>query len=90
MFERLENVEAKYQELTNKLSDPNIISDYNMVKDLSKEQSDLEQIVLKYKEYKKEEKELKEAKELLLDADLKEFAEEEVIRLTASLEKIQS
>ncbi len=90
MFERLENVEAKYQELTNKLSDPNIISDYNMVKDLSKEQSDLEQIVLKYKEYKKEENELKEAKELLLDADLKEFAEEEVIRLTASLEKIKS
>ena len=90
MFERLENVEAKYQELTNKLSDPNIISDYNMVKDLSKEQSDLEQIVLKYKDYKKEENELKEAKELLLDADLKEFAEEEVVRLTASLEKIKS
>ena len=42
MFERLENVEKKYQELTEKLSDPNIINDYNQVKALSKEQRDLE------------------------------------------------
>ena len=89
MFERLENVEKKYQELTEQLSDPNIINDYNQVKILSKEQSDLEEIVNKYKDYKKVLNDLEEAKMLLSDAEMKEFAEEEVARLTDEEVKIK-
>ena len=90
MFERLENVEKKYQELTEKLSDPNIINDYNQVKALSKEQRDLEEIVNKYKEYKKVLSDLDEAKMLLSDEEMKEFAAEEIERLTNEEAKIHS
>ena len=53
MFKRLENILAKYNELQEELSKEEVISDYNKVKELSKEQSDLEDVVSSYKEYKK-------------------------------------
>lgn len=78
MFERLENVTQKYNELTEELTKPEVINDYNKVKELSKEQSDLEQIVNKYKEYKKVLSDIEESKSLLNDPEMKEFAQEEL------------
>ena len=52
MFERLDAVTEKYEELTTKLSDPEVLADYNTLKKLSKEQKDLEETYVKYKEYK--------------------------------------
>ena len=43
MFERLENILKKYEELKNELTNPEVLSDYNKLKVLSKEQSDLEE-----------------------------------------------
>ena len=43
MFERLDAVKEKYEELTAKLSDPEVLADYNTLKKLSKEQKDLEE-----------------------------------------------
>ena len=51
MFERLKVISSKYQELQTALANPEIISDYNKLKELSKESSDLEEIVKKYAEY---------------------------------------
>ena len=51
MKERLESIKARYEELTTLLMDPEIMSDFNKIKALSKEQSDLKEIVDKYKEY---------------------------------------
>ena len=45
MFNRLDAIEEKYNELTKDLANPEILNDFNKVKELSKEQSDLEETV---------------------------------------------
>lgn len=79
MFDNLDAVEKNYEELTKKISDPEVISNQNEWRKMMKEQSDLEPIVQKYREYKNVQKELKEAKEMLNDKELKELAEEEML-----------
>ena len=58
MFENLQELENKYQELTKSISDPEVIADQESWRKMMKEQSDLEPIVEKYREYKKTETEL--------------------------------
>ena len=67
MFERLEAIEQKYEELTKELSNPEVLGDYNKLKKLSKEQKDLEPTYLKYKEYQKVVNNIAEAETLLDD-----------------------
>ena len=62
MFERLDNILQKYEELKIELTKPEVLNDYNKLKTLSKEQSDLEEIVNKYNEYKETEKALEDDK----------------------------
>lgn len=88
MKERLESIKARYEELTTLLMNPEIMSDFNKIKALSKEQSDLKEIVDKYKEYETAEEHLKEAKEVLNDPELREMAELEIEENTAKLEQL--
>ena len=88
MFERLENIVQKYNELKEELTKPEILNDYNTLKKLSKEQSDLEEIVNKYNEYKEVESALEEAKTLVNDPELGEFASVEVEEQTKKLENL--
>ena len=74
MEERLENIRKKYMELTEELTKPEVLSDFNKLKKLSKEQKDLEEIVQKYDEYTKCKDEIAEAKELVNDNEMREFA----------------
>ena len=90
MFERLDNIEQKYEELKKELTNPEVLNDYNKLKKLSKEQSDLENIVDKYSEYKNVKKDLDEAKSLIDDPDFREIATTEVENLTQKLENITS
>ncbi len=90
MFERLDNIVKKYEELKIELTKPEILNDYNKLKNLSKEQSDLEEIVNKYNEYKETSSKLEEAKSVIDDPELKEMAEMEVEELTDKLTKIKS
>lgn len=90
MFERLENIKEKYIEVSNLLTDSAIMSDFNKLKELSKEQSDLKEIVDKYADYQRIENEISQAKEMLSDEELKEFAEEELTTLNQEKEKIYS
>lgn len=62
MFNRLDAIEEKYNELTKDLSNPEILNDFNKVKELSKEQSDLEETVMAYRKYKQTQNNLEEAK----------------------------
>ena len=64
MFNRLDAIEEKYNELTKDLSNPEILNDFNKVKELSKEQSDLEETVKTYQKYKQAKNNLEEAKVL--------------------------
>lgn len=78
MIERLEDILAKYQELTSRLTSEEVLNDYNLVKRLSKEQSDLSEIVAKYEEYKKCEKDIEEAKSMANDPELAQMVESEL------------
>ena len=70
MLEKLSEVEKHFDEISEKLFDPNIISDMEQYKSLMKEQKALSPIVEKYREYKKAASDLEEAKQMLDDGGL--------------------
>lgn len=84
MFDRLQSVEDRYDRLNEMLSDPDIVSDTNKLRDYSKEQSDLQETVEVYREYKDVQTQLTEAKAMFdekMDADMREMVKEEVAEL---------
>ena len=89
MIERLEGVEKRYEELNKLISDPDVISNQNEWKKLMKEHSDIEDVVIKFREYKKVKENLEEAKQMLNDPELKELAAEEMEEAKEKLPKIE-
>ena len=82
MFEKLDFMVGKYNEIAMKVADPAVIADQDEWRKLVKEMSDMEPIVNKYKEYKKTKDEIASTKELLADSstesELRELAKEEL------------
>ena len=78
MIERLEAIEKRYQEIETELTKPEVLSNINKTKDLSKEMRDLEETVTVYQEYKKILSAIEETKEMQKDPDLGEMAREEL------------
>ena len=93
MFDKLEVIEKKYNELNESLYDPNIVSDQEKYKSIMKEHKALEPVVEKYREYKKVKNDLDEAKQLLNepgnDRDFKEMLEVEIENSKEQIEKIK-
>ncbi len=89
MFQKLEDVEKRFIEITEKISDPEVISRQNEWKQLMKEHAELEPIVLKFREYKKVKNDLEESKEMLEDPELKELAEAEMLEAKEKLPKLE-
>ncbi len=77
MIERLETTLKRYNELADELSKPEVLSNVELMTTLSKEQSQITDIVEKYKEYKKVDSDLAEAEELLNDPEMGELAKED-------------
>ena len=77
MFEKLEAVEKRYDELTQMISDPEVIFNHTEWQKLMKEHASIEDVVLKFREYKKVKQAMEEAEELMKDPEMKELAEEE-------------
>ncbi len=77
MFDKLEAVEKRYEELTKMISDPEVISNQAEWQKLMKEHASIEDVVLKFREYKKVKASMEEAKEMMEDKELKELAEVE-------------
>ena len=90
MIERLIAIEEKYNELTEELSKPEILSNIKKTLELQKEQASLKEAYDAYQKYKKTESDLEEAKEMTKDPDLGEFAKEEVNRLNQEKENLES
>ena len=88
MIERLETTLNRYNELSNELSNPEIISNVEKMTALSKEQSQISEIVEKYKEYKKVDSELQDAKELLNDPEMADLAREDIDTLSTKKEEL--
>ena len=89
MFDNLEELEKKYEELNNKIMDPAIISDREQYGKIMKEHSDLEPIIAKYREYKSVQKNLEESKELMNDPEMKDLAEAEMLEAKEKLPKLE-
>ncbi|HYM01047.1 MAG TPA: PCRF domain-containing protein, partial [Blastocatellia bacterium] len=84
MFEKLEEIEKKYETVTEQLSDPELLADQQKYARTAKQHRDLGEIVEKYKEYRALDKGIKETKELLEseeDAELVEMARTELVQL---------
>ncbi len=92
MFDKLDFILEKYEELSLKVSDPDIISNQPVWKKHMKELGELEPIALKYKEYKKAKEELESAKEMLEtdDEEMKELAKMEIADLEDKLPEIEN
>ena len=74
MFDKLEALEKRFEEVNRRLAAPDIINDQKAFKELCKESSDLSEIVEKYREYKRAKETVAECRELLQGGD-KELAE---------------
>ncbi len=84
MLEKLAQLEEKYNELTRKLSDLEIIADHQQFQKLAKAHAELEEVVTVYKEYKSVVEGIGEAKELLedqLEPDFRAMVQEELEQL---------
>lgn len=89
MFEKLEAVEKRYEELTKLIADPEVISRQSEWQKLMKEHAAIEEIVFKFREYKKAKQAMEEAEELMQDPDMKELAEEEYYSNKEQLPKLE-
>lgn len=92
MFDKLSFIESKYEELSKKIIDPEVISDTNEWQRLAKEHAEIEPIVLKYREYTKVKNTLEEDKELLkekLDDEMKELLKEDIAENEKKLEELE-
>ena len=93
MFDRLQAVEDRYDRLNELLSDPSIVNDLNKLREYSKEQSDIQDTVLAYREYKVVQVQLKDAKEMLnekIDPEMRDMVKEELSELEDQVEEIEA
>jgi peptide chain release factor 1 len=92
MFERLNQIEAKYEELTQALASPEIINDSAKYQKTAKAHSEFTEIVEKYREYKDLQRGIQESKAIIAnesDAELRDYAQEEITRLEERLAKVE-
>jgi peptide chain release factor 1 len=91
MLERLAEIEARFTELTDLLSDPEIAGDYRRVNELNRERSHLEAVVTLFRSFRETESALEEARALLRDDDeeMRELGREEEQRLAPALEQLE-
>ncbi len=86
MFERLDQIEARYEELTSALASPEITSDSARYQKTAKAHSEIAPVVEKYREYKDLTRGIAESKALLADetdAEMRAYASEELAKLEA-------
>ncbi|MBR4110211.1 MAG: peptide chain release factor 1 [Clostridia bacterium] len=89
MFDKLENVEKRYEELNIKISDPEVIANQSEWQKLMKEHADISEIVEKYREYKKAIATIEELKEMLNDKEMHDLAQAEMDETKEKLPKIE-
>lgn len=91
MFDKLESIEERYNEILKELESPDAVSDQAKFKKLMKEQSDLSPIVEAYIEYKNEKQTIDDSLEILdeeNDEELRELAKEELAQAKKAAEEI--
>ncbi len=89
MINRLEAIKKRYDEISNELSNPEVVSDIKKMTELSKEQRRLTPIVEIYKKYTEALSDIETAKEMTKDPEMQEFAKEEISNLNKQLEDME-
>lgn len=92
MFDKLEDLVAKYEELLNELNNPEIVNDQARYKKVMKEQNDLAPIVEAYKEYKQAKQDVEDSLAILdteSDEEMRELAKEEMNDAKERIEKLE-
>ena len=93
MFERLNQIEARYDELTRALASPEVISDSSKYQKTAKAHSEISEIVDKYREYKDLQRGIAESRAMVTeesDPDLRQYAQEELVRLEERITQTES
>ncbi len=92
MFDKLEQVVSRYDELTRRLSDPETAADPRRFRDLAKEHSDLKDLVEAFQTFRQVEGDLVESRELLRDGDpdIRAMAKDDVDRLDLEREALEA
>lgn len=92
MFDRLEDILLRFEEIMNQLSEPDVANDTNRFRKLMKEQSDLAPIVESYKEYKQAKQNIEDSLAMLeeeSDEEMRELAKEELNDSKAKVEELE-
>jgi peptide chain release factor 1 len=88
MFERLEQIEARYEELTRTLASPEIMNDTSKYQKTAKAHSDMVPVVEKYREYKDLKHGIEDSRSMLADetdAEMRAYAQDELTKLEARI-----
>src|SRR5499433_2850644 len=92
MFERLDQIEARYEDLTQALASPEVINDSSKYQKTAKAHSEITPIVEKYREYKDLRRGIAESKTMLADekdADMRAYAQEELDKLETRVATVE-
>ncbi|NOZ13870.1 MAG: peptide chain release factor 1 [Acidobacteria bacterium] len=97
MFDKLADIENDFENLTRKMSDPEVAQDHSLFRRLSKQRSELEPLVAAYRDYMQIKEQIADTKEMISDSgsdrEMKALAEEELLslkeKLTALEEKLK-
>ena len=92
MLEKLDSIAHKFDEITERLADPAVVTDQDLYKRLMKEHKNLSPIVEKYREYKQIQANYAEAEELLkepLDKDFKDMVQAEYFEAKDKLARLE-
>jgi peptide chain release factor 1 len=92
MFERLDQIEARYEELTQALASPEVINDSAKYQKTAKAHSEITAVVEKYREYKDLQRGIADSRALLVhekDADMRAYAQEELDKLESRVGAVE-
>ena len=92
MFDRLEDLVRRFEEIQNELAQPEVVNDQARFRKLMKEQSDLSEIVAKYGEYKKAKQTVDDSLELLdseSDPEMRELYKQELADAKEAIERTE-
>ncbi len=92
MFDKIERIEKRYQEIEEQMAQPELASDLKQLQALAQERAGLEDVVTKFREYRSASKRLDETRAMLsekLDEDMSALVKEEIARLESRLEQLR-
>src|SRR5688572_8827153 len=89
--EKLDGIERRFEELTRQMADPELISDNDKYRKVAKQQSELGEVVAKYREWKKVQSDLEGARQMLQESDpeLQQMAAADIAQQEPELIRIE-